>query len=136
MALSFATTAQVAAQKCGILDSGESLSSQQLSDLLILANNLLETWYTAQVIAIDAQLQVFTLAAGTYTPAAMPQFASTVASVTLPAAWDRVLELGLAIEAAGEFVRAVSPDLMQQFQDAFKNASPPGIAQIEAGQAK
>lgn len=53
MSLSLTTAATAAAQFLGVLDSGESLSSQQLTDALTAANNLLASLYEEQYLAFQ-----------------------------------------------------------------------------------
>jgi hypothetical protein len=91
MNVSFQTLATQAAQLLGVLDSGESLSSQQLTDTLGFANNILDSWTNEEALALkelladqNAALQVlidqqtrkfqpvvtgYTLSAGTYSAA-------------------------------------------------------------------
>jgi|HubBroStandDraft_6_1064221.scaffolds.fasta_scaffold1002764_2 hypothetical protein len=101
--INLTTYAEAAVQFMGVLDSGEGLSAQQLSDALAVANTLLESWYTASVLLINIEIASFTLAAGSFTPATMPQFADTTTALTLPAGWDRIMKLGLCVELAPQY---------------------------------
>lgn len=124
MSITLTAAATAAAQFLEVLDSGEALSSQQLADALLVANNLLESWWEAQVLAINVQLAAFTLAAGTYTPATTPQFADTTTPITIPSGWVRALKLGLAIEISSQYAVAPSQALLQQFSEAINVVTP------------
>jgi hypothetical protein len=54
--VNFAAAVTQAAQMLGVLDSGESLSTQQEADALTIANDLLESWYNEQIQALDVLL--------------------------------------------------------------------------------
>lgn len=56
MAISLTTAANSAAQFLGILDSGESLSSQQLTDAFGVANRLLQSWFQEQSLAMQVMV--------------------------------------------------------------------------------
>lgn len=57
---SLTTIATAAAQFLGILDSGEALSTQQLTDALAAANNLLDNFSSEQVMLLQATRLTFT----------------------------------------------------------------------------
>lgn len=126
--------ATAAVQYLGVLDSGEGLSTAQKNDALTVANQLLESWYTDQVLAVRIQLAAFTLAAGTYTPATMLQFADLTTPITFPAGWDRAMILGLAVEIAPQYDMQASAELMQAAGKAYANASPPTVGNLAVGQ--
>ncbi len=131
---SLTSIATNAANFLGILDLGESLSSAQLTQARTTANQLLESWYTSQVVAINVQLASFTLAAGSYTPATMLQFADNTTPITLPAGWDRTLTLGLAVEMAPQYDMLPSEELQRAAGKAYTHASPPSQSQLAVGQ--
>jgi hypothetical protein len=133
--INLTTYANAAAQFLGILDSGEALSTQQIADALPAANQLLESWYTEQVLAINIQLASFTLSAGTYTPDTMPQFADTTTALTLPAAWDRALKLCLAVELAPQYDMQPSESLAAEAVRAYQSATPPAAGQVKVSNA-
>ena len=62
--LTLTAAATQAAQYLGVLDSGENLSTQQLADALLAANNLLDAWTNEQIRIIQAIVAAFTLAGG------------------------------------------------------------------------
>lgn len=132
--INLTTYATSAANFLGALDSGEGLSTAQLSDALSAANKLLESWYRAQVLAINVQIAGFTLAAGSYTPATMPQFADNTTPLTLPDGYDRALTLNLAIELAPQYSMQPDAALIKNAADALAAASPPTVAQTALGQ--
>ena len=134
MAISLTAYANQAAQYLAVLDSGEALSSQQVADALVAGNQLLESWYTAQVLAANIQIAAFTLSAGSYTPATMPQFADATTPLALPAAWDRAFKLNLAIEIAPQYDTQPSATLVAEAGKALGDASPPAAAQVQLGQ--
>jgi len=123
-----------AANFLGVLDQGEGLSTAQLDQARTTANQLLESWYNDQVLALNIQLAAFTLAAGTYTPASMLQFADNTTPITLPAAWDRALTLGLAIEMAPQYDMTATAELAAAAGKAYANASPPTVGNLAVGQ--
>src|SRR5258708_27479245 len=98
--LSLTQVATAAAQFLMVLDSGEGLSSQQLADALAAVNSMVRNWTNEQVQALKLALQSYTLAGGTYTPAATIQFPDTVSSITIPDEYVRVFELGAAVQVA------------------------------------
>ncbi len=51
MSISLTSLANKAAQDIGVLDSGESISAQQLTDALDLANAILDNWSSEQIQA-------------------------------------------------------------------------------------
>ena len=53
MVVAFQTLATQAAQLLGVLDSGESLSAQQLTDTLGFANNILDNWTNEEALALQ-----------------------------------------------------------------------------------
>lgn len=57
MAISLMAAANSAAQFLGVLDSGESLSAQQLTDALGVANRLLTTYYWEQNLSMQQLVQ-------------------------------------------------------------------------------
>lgn len=134
MSITLTVYANAAAQFLGVLDSGEALSSQQVADALPAANQLLESWYTAMVLAVNVQIAAFTLAGGTYSPASMPQFADATTGLTLPAGWDRALKLNLAVEIAPQYDMAPSADLLRAAGEAL-NAVTPIPARLPQGAA-
>lgn len=93
MAISLTLTqlANSAAQYLSVLDSGEALSTQQVTDALQIANNLFDNWYNEQALAMTELIQqqtkeiaglidqlsalglsvasAYTVASGSYTPA-------------------------------------------------------------------
>jgi hypothetical protein len=103
MIVSFQTLATQAAQLLGVLDSGESLSTQQLTDALGFANNILDSWTNEETLSlqmlakeqaaalqilIDQQTRMFlpvstgyTLSDGTYTAATFTPSSFTPGSV-------------------------------------------------------
>lgn len=107
--------ANAAAQFLGVLDSGESLSTQQVTDALAVANNLLESWWQEQTLALQVLITeqakagvvfvdtltkaaaplitAFTLAGAIYTPA---QFIAPVLGTgTMPQFADATTPLTL-----------------------------------------
>lgn len=66
MSLSYSLTqiANAAAQRLVIIDSGGSLSTQQLTDALAYVNNLLDSWSSQRLYAIQAVVTNFVLTAG------------------------------------------------------------------------
>lgn len=65
MSLTLTAAATVAAQMLGVLDSGESLSTQQIADALALANNLLDNWSSDPKMILSLTSASGTLASGT-----------------------------------------------------------------------
>jgi hypothetical protein len=132
--LTLTQAATVAAQEIGVLDSGESLSTQQLADALVIANDLLASWYRAQVNTLDVLITeqtktisvlvtAFLLSAGTYTPgifapSAEPAFPDTTTPITLPDGYDRTLKLALAVDMAPQYDMTVSKELLASLQEA------------------
>lgn len=53
MAVNLTTVANAAAQFLGVLDSGESLSAQQLTDALAAGNNMLDNWSSEGLFALS-----------------------------------------------------------------------------------
>lgn len=118
------TVATAAIQHLGSLDSGETLSAPQLTDARNAANNLLESWYQEQVLTIQTLVVAYTLAAGTYTPAAQPSFPDNTTTITLPLGMIRALELNLAVELSGQYVVPVMPGVLKQASEARFSATP------------
>jgi hypothetical protein len=116
--------ATAAAQYLHVLDSGESLSTQQLSDALAAVNNLLDNLTTEQVKQLQAIVPFFTLAAGSYTPGSTIQFPDTTTPTTVPVGYVRVLELGAAIELAPQYDTVPGQSLMQRYEEARAAANP------------
>lgn len=127
MTLTAAATA--AAQFLGVLDSGESLSAQQLTDALNAANNMLENWTNEQVRTIQAIVPIFSLAGGTYTPGTILAFPDTTTPLAIPLGYFRAIQLGLAIELAPQYDMQPSPALLKNFAEA-RSAANPLIAKI------
>lgn len=121
---SLTQVATAAAQFLGILDSGEGLSAQQLTDALAAANNLLDNWTVEQVRALNSILQTFTLAGGIYTPGTILQFADVTIPLALPSGYGRALTLGLAIELAPQYSMEPSQALVKDLSEARAAASP------------
>jgi hypothetical protein len=94
--LSLTTVANAAAQFLGVLDSGESLSAQQLTDALAVANQLLDNWSSEGLFAVADLITSFTLTSG-------------VQSYTI---------------GAGQTINITRP--VQIVAAAFKNAAGPG----------
>lgn len=124
MAISLTSAANNAALELGVLDSGESLSTQQLNDALLAANNMLENWVNEQVKQIQAIIPIFSLAGGTYTPAAILQFADLTTPLVLPAGYARVIVLGLAMELAPQYDMDPSGALQKNYAEARSAANP------------
>jgi hypothetical protein len=116
--------ATAAAQFLHVLDSGESLSSQQLTDALAAVNNLLDNLTNEQVKLIQSIVPFFTLAAGSYSPASTIQFPDTTTPTTVPNGYVRVLELGAAIELAPQYDVTPLPSLVQRYEEARAAANP------------
>lgn len=57
--------ANAAAQQLGVLDSGEGLSAQQLTDTLATANNIFDNWSAEGLFAVADLLTTFPTVAGT-----------------------------------------------------------------------
>lgn len=127
--LSLTVVANAAAQYLGVLDSGESLSSQQITDAFNAANNMLENWTNEQVKTLQAIIPIFSLAGGTYTPGATLAFPDNTTPLALPAGYARAIELGLAIELAPQYDMQPSPALLKNFAEA-RSAANPLIAKI------
>jgi len=68
LTLTLSAAATAAAQFLGVLDSGEGLSTQQLTDAFNAANSMLDNWTIEHVRLLNAILPRFSLAGGTYTP--------------------------------------------------------------------
>lgn len=71
--LTLTACANTAAQLLGVLDSGEALSTQQIADALVLANNLWDNWsadpkmiltITRVAAALSSGVQGYTIGAG------------------------------------------------------------------------
>jgi hypothetical protein len=138
--VTLATAAQAAAQFLHVLDSGESLSTQQVADALAAANNLLDSWWQEQNLAMQefiigqakagaAMAAAYSLAAGTYTAptwaaGSVPQFSNSTTPLTLPDAYPRALTLGLAIELAPQYDMIPSEALLKQYTEARAAANP------------
>jgi hypothetical protein len=106
------------------LDSGETLSTQQLSDARAAANLLIESWYQEQVLSIQLFLSLYTLAGGTYTPGTQPSFPDNTTVQTFPLAYIRSLELNLAIELGPQYAIQPTGSLIKQAAEARKAATP------------
>lgn len=113
-----------AAQFLGVLDSGESLSAQQLSDAQLWANALLDNWFIEQVRTINTIVQNFTLSAGTYTNGAAPNFPDATTLISLPAGYFRALTLAMAVELAGQYSQEPDPSVMKAYAEARAAACP------------
>jgi hypothetical protein len=124
--------ASAAAQYLGVLDSGETLSAQQEADALEAVNNMLESWVNEQVQMIRLVLQTFTLAGGTYTPAAVLQFANATTPLVIPAGYVRAIQLAAAIELAPQYDMQPSPALVKTYTEA-RAAATPLLATVLAG---
>ena len=129
--LSLTQAANSACLSLGVLDSGESLSSQQYTDALGAANNMLESWTNEQVSFIKAAIAGFALAGGTYTPAPLLQFADMTTPLTVPSGYVRAIELGLAIELAPQYDTAPSQTLVHQANEA-RAAATPFVARLQS----
>lgn len=129
--LSLTQAANDACLFIGVLDSGESLSSQQYSDALRVANNMLESWTSEQVQFIKAAIAGFALAGGTYTPAATLQFQDTTTPLTVPAGYVRAITLGLGIELAPQYDTVPSQTLVHQANEA-RAAATPFVARLQS----
>ena len=122
--VSLTAVATAAVQHLGGLDSGEILSTQQLNDAFAAANLLLESWYQEQVLTIQSLVVLYTLAAGTYTPAAVPVFANNSTPISLPLGVARALEFNLAVELAGQYALPVPPNVSKQASESRFTATP------------
>lgn len=122
--ISLTTAANVAAQFLGVLDSGESLSSQQLNDAQGAANNMLENWTNEQTSFLRQALTAFTLAGGTYTAGTLLQFPDATTPLNIPAGYLRAIELNLALELAAQYDVDPSAALIRQAAEARAAACP------------
>ena len=122
--LTLTAAATQAAQYLGVLDSGENLSTQQLADALLAANNLLDAWTNEQIRIIQAIVAAFTLAGGSFTAGTELQFVDTVTPLNLPSGYLRALPLNLAIEIAAQYDVPPSASLLRQAQEARVAANP------------
>jgi hypothetical protein len=61
--LTLTAAANAAAQFLGVLDSGESLSTQQIADALAIANDLLDNWSSNKLYILQSLVQQFNLVA-------------------------------------------------------------------------
>lgn len=122
MTLTQAATA--AAQFLGVLDSGEGLSAQQLTDALSAANNMLENWTREQVATLNAIVGTFTLAGGFFTPGPVLQFPDNTTPVVIPSGYPRAIQLGLALELAPQYKQQPDAALVSDFKEARAAASP------------
>lgn len=61
------TVATAAAQLLGVMDSGESLSTQQLNDTLAIVNNFLDNWSSEESMIAPIVRQTFVTVAATQT---------------------------------------------------------------------
>jgi hypothetical protein len=64
LSLTLTAAANSAAQFLGVLDSGESLSAQQLTDALTIANSMFDNWSSDGLFALADLVTPFALAAG------------------------------------------------------------------------
>ena len=126
LTITLQAAATAAAQFLGVLDSGEGLSTQQLTDAFNAANSMLDNWTIEQVRLLNAILPTFSLAGGTYTPGSTLQFVSAdnLNPITPPQGYVRAIELGLAIELAPQYDMQPSAALLAQYKEARAAASP------------
>jgi hypothetical protein len=139
MVVSFQTLATQAAQLLGVLDSGESLSAQQLTDTLGFANNILDSWTNEEALALkqllsdqNAALQIFidqqarrfnpvvagyTLSAGTY---AAPTF---IAATYTPGAALAFATTSASITAPAGYARALTLALAVEMAPYWQTAA-------------
>lgn len=122
--LSLTQAANAAMLFLGVLDSGESLSTQQYTDALNAANAMLASWTNEQTAFLQQALAAFTLAGGTYTPGTILQFADVTTALTVPNGYVRAIQLNLAIELASQYDVDPSATLMRQAAEARAAACP------------
>ena len=124
MSVTLTQVTTAAIQELGGLDSGEALSTQQLTDATQAANFLLESWYQEQVLTIQTLVLNYTLASGTYTPASLPAFANPTTPISLPLGVTRSLIFNLALELAGQYSLPIPEGVQKQAYESRFSATP------------
>lgn len=142
------TIADAGAQFMGVLDSGEALSTQQLTDALAAANNLLSSWFEEQYVAFQELVSeqsesiaimiaqqaraafplalAYTLLGGTYTVATYT--APTITPGTAPQFPDTVTDITLFTGLQRALELNVGVELAQQYDVPLT----PGLLKIAA----
>ena len=152
MVVSFQTLATQAAQLLGVLDSGESLSAQQLTDTLGFTNNILDSWTNEETLSlqmlakeqaaalqilIDQQTRMFlpvstgyALSGGTYTAATFTP------STFAPGAVLQFASTAASITAPAGYSRALALALAVEMAPYWQTeASPDLVRQLAEARA-
>lgn len=112
MSTSLTTLANAAAQQLGVLDSGEGLSAQQLTDTLATANAIFDNWSSEGLFAIADLITTFPTVASTqsYTIGAAQTIALTRPVRIVAAAFKNSAGPGGPMKILNEQQWAALPD--------------------------
>lgn len=112
MSVNLTTVANAAALFLGVLDSGESLSTQQLTDTLAATNNMLDNWSSEGLFALADLVTTFATVASTqsYSIGTAQAINLTRPVKISAAAFSNTAGPGGGIEVVNEKTWAVIPD--------------------------
>lgn len=116
MSLSLTQAAYAAALLLGVVDSGETLSAQQLSDILFAANNMLDNWSSDGLFALSDLVTTWALASGvqSYTIGAAQVISLTRPMRIVSASFANSSGPGGPIEVCNDKTWAAIPDRQRQ----------------------